>query len=58
LGMALDAPQENEEIFKVDSFEILVNDDAKPYASSNVLDYINTVEGEGFILQPESGQCC
>lgn len=56
--MALDEPQENEEIFKVDIFDILINEDAKPYTSGNILDYIRTIEGEGFTLQPESGQCC
>lgn len=58
MGMALDAPKENEETYKVDNLEILIDDNAKPYASKNVLDYLKSVDGEGFIIRPESGQCC
>ncbi len=56
--MALDEPKENEQPIQVNGIDLLVNSDAQPYTSGNILDYIQSSEGEGFIIQPESGQCC
>ena len=56
--MALDEPREGEQPFKVDGIDVLIGDDVKPYASGNVLDWVQAYGGEGFILQPESGSCC
>ena len=58
LGVALDEPREDEQPFKVDGIDVLIGDDVKPYASGNVLDWVQAYGGEGFVLQPESGSCC
>lgn len=56
--MALDEPAENETTVQVAGFEMLIDEKVRPYASGNILDYVNSHEGEGFVLHPESGQCC
>ncbi len=58
MGMALDEPSENEQAVEVDGIDILIADDVKPYASGNVLDWVETYGDAGFTLQPESGSCC
>lgn len=58
MGLALDEPEENEQTIEADGLDILISDDVKPYATGNVLDWVTALGGEGFILQPESGQCC
>jgi Fe-S cluster assembly iron-binding protein IscA len=58
LGMALDEPSENEQTVEVDGIDVLITDDVKPYASGNVLDWVDAYGDEGFTLQPESGSCC
>ena len=56
--MALDGPRENEQTVQVNGIDLLINSDAEPHTSGKILDYIQSPEGEGFIIQPESGQCC
>lgn len=58
MGMALDEPRENEDPVTVGSFEFLIADDVKPFASGQVLDWVKAFGGEGFVLQPESGSSC
>ena len=58
LGLALDGPRENEQTIKIDGVEILVNDDALPYATGSVIDYAGSPEGNGFTISSESGKCC
>ncbi len=57
MGMALDGPMESEEIHQVNGVDLLVNSDAKAHTSGKILDYITSPEGDGFIIQAESGQC-
>ena len=50
LGLALDELKENEETIQVNSIDLLMSDDVKPYADGNTLDYIQSPEGEGFVI--------
>lgn len=56
--MALDEPKENEQTVTADGLDILISEEAKPYAAGNILDWVQAFGGEGFILQPESGSTC
>jgi len=56
--MALDEPKENEQTVEADGFDILIEDEVKPFAAGNVLDWVSAFGGEGFVLQPKSGSAC
>lgn len=58
MGVALDEPREEEQTVPADGLDILVSDEVKPYASGNILDWVQAFGGEGFVLQPESGSTC
>ena len=50
LGLALDELKENEETIQVNSIDLLMSDNIKPYADGNIIDYIQSTEGEGFVI--------
>ena len=58
MGLALDEPTENEQTIPVNGVDVLIADEVKPFASGNVVDYIESSEGKGFIVRSESGQSC
>ena len=59
MGMALDEPQVDEKTVPVNGLDVLISDDVRPWADSNRIDYVRTPDGEGFIIEPQSGgQCC
>ena len=42
----------------VNGVDVLIADEVKPFASGNVVDYIESPEGNGFIVRSESGESC
>jgi len=50
LGLALDELSENEEITQVNSIDLLISDEVKPYTDGNKIDYMNLPDGEGFVI--------
>ena len=58
MGVALDEPKENEQTVEADGFDVLIADEVKPFATGNMLDWVKSIGGEGFVLRPESGGCC
>ncbi len=56
--MALDEPRKDEQTIQADGLEVLIGDDVKPFASGNVLDWVQAFGGEGYVIQPESGSSC
>ncbi len=48
--MALDELKENEETTQVNGLDVLISDEAKPYSDGNMIDYIQSTDGEGFII--------
>ena len=58
LGLALDELKENEETIKVNSIEVLISDEVKPYSDGSKIDYIQSTDGEGFVInQPGQTGC-
>ena len=64
MGLALDEPNEKEDTIQVNGIDLLISDDVKPAASANKIDYIESPEGEGFVIALKSGEsgcgesCC
>lgn len=56
--MALDEPKENEETIPADGLDILVADKVKSHVFGSTLDWVHTLQGEGFVLIPEKGRKC
>ena len=50
LGLALDELKENEHPIQVNSIDLLVSDNVKPYTDGNTIDYIQSMDGEGFVI--------
>ena len=50
MGLALDELSENEEITQVNSIDLLISDEVKPYTDGNKIDYMNLPDGEGFVI--------
>lgn len=58
MGMALDEPVENEQPLHINGLEVLIDDAIKPVTDGNILDYVKSPDGEGFVIAPESGSAC
>jgi len=57
LGLTLEESKE-EATEKVDGVELLLDEQIKPFASGQVVDYIDDqLRGTGFIIQAETGNC-
>ena len=50
LGLALDELKDNEDTIQVNSIDLLMSDNVKPYADGNTIDYIQSTNGEGFVI--------
>jgi Fe-S cluster assembly iron-binding protein IscA len=50
LGLALDELKENEETIHVNGIDVLISDMVRPYTDGNKVDYIQSIDGEGFIV--------
>ena len=50
MGLALDELKENEETTQVNSIDLLISDEDKPYSDGNTIDYIQSTDGEGFVI--------
>ena len=58
LGLALDEPNENEEITQINGIDVLISDEVKPFANRNIIDYLNPPDGEGFIISSTGQTYC
>jgi Fe-S cluster assembly iron-binding protein IscA len=58
LGLALDEPNENEDIIQINGIEVLISDVVKAFADRNTIDYVNLPDGEGFIITPAGYTYC
>ena len=56
MGLALDEPKEHEEPVQINGIDVLISDEVNSIASVKKIDYINSLDGEGFIIAPKSGQ--
>ena len=50
MGLALDELKENENTIQVNSIDLLVSDNVKPYTDGNTIDYIQSIDEEGFVI--------
>ena len=50
LGLALDELKENEETIQVNGIDLLISDEVKSYSDGNKIDYIQSMDGEGFVI--------
>ena len=50
LGLALDELKDNEETTQVNGIDLLISDEAKPYSDGNTIDYIQSTDGQGFVI--------
>ncbi len=58
LGLALDELKENEKTTQVNGIDVLISDEVKLYSDGNMIDYIKSAEGEGFVINnPEQTGC-
>jgi iron-sulfur cluster insertion protein len=51
LGLALDELRENEKTTLINGIDVLIADMVKPYSEGNKVDYVQTAEGAGFIIE-------
>ena len=58
LGLALDELKENEETTQVNGIDLLISDEAKPYSDGNTIDYIQSTDGEGFVIDKPGQTGC
>ena len=58
LGLALDEPQQDDETLRIEGIDILVDKRALPYAADSTVDYIDSLWGKGFTIQPAYGGAC
>jgi Fe-S cluster assembly iron-binding protein IscA len=58
LGLALEEPNDQDEIMTVDGLEVRVEKRAAGFVAQSVVDYIDSVWGRGFTIRPASGDCC
>ncbi len=58
LGLALDELKENEETTQVNSIDLLISDEAKPYSDGNTVDYIQSTGREGFVIDKPGQMGC
>jgi len=56
--LALDEPNENEEITQINGIDVLISKEVKPFADKNRIDYLNSPAGEGFIISSAEQTCC
>ena len=58
LGLALDELKENEETTQVNGIDLLISDEVKPYSDGSTINYIQSTDGEGFVIdQPGQTGC-
>jgi len=55
LGLALGEPNENEDTTQVNGIDVLIADTVKAFTDGNMIDYVNSPQGEGFVI---TGQAC
>jgi Fe-S cluster assembly iron-binding protein IscA len=48
--LALDELNENEATTHVNGLDVLISDMVKPYTDGNKIDYRQSIEGEGFVI--------
>lgn len=58
LGLALDELRENETAIQVNSINLLVSDNVKPFTGGNTIDYIQSMDGEGFVISKPGQSGC
>jgi len=58
LGLALDELKENEKTTQVNGIDLLISDEAKPYSDGNTIDYIQSTDGEGFVIDKPGQTGC
>ena len=50
MGLALDEPNENEKTTQVNGIDVLIADAVKVFADGNTIDYVNSPDGQGFVI--------
>ena len=58
MGLALDKPNENEDVIQVNGIKVLITSEIKTFADRNTIDYVNSPYGEGFVITPPGHSCC
>ena len=56
--MALDELNDAEQPLEVNEIKVLMDNQVKPFAAGQVIDYIQNAGGEGFAISPEMGDSC
>jgi Fe-S cluster assembly iron-binding protein IscA len=56
LGLALDEPNDNNEtVTIINGLEVIIDDQVAPYIAEQVVDYIDSRLGKGFVIRRASG---
>ena len=50
MGLALDEPNENEDTTQVNGIDILIAGPVKAFTDGNTTDYMNSPDGQGFVI--------
>ena len=59
MGLALEEPNDQDDLLSVDGIEVRVEKRAAGFADKSVVDYIDSVWGKGFTIRPAyGGDCC
>jgi Fe-S cluster assembly iron-binding protein IscA len=58
LGLALDEPQENEKSLQINEVAVLIEERIRPFTVDQILDYIHSHEGQGFVFTRAAGEGC
>jgi iron-sulfur cluster assembly protein len=58
-GFGFDDKKENDQVLPVDGFEVVVDPQSAPLLAGSIVDYVETLEGEGFsVTNPNARHGC
>jgi Fe-S cluster assembly iron-binding protein IscA len=55
--LTLDEPNAGEELTQVNGIDLLVAEEARPYADGSQVDFVTTPYGNRFIIRAQHGGC-
>ncbi len=58
LGLVLDELKENEETTQLNGIDLLISDEVKSYSDGNTINYIQSTDGEGFVIDKPGQTGC
>ena len=58
MGLALDEPNEQDQLMNVDNIDLRVTDAVKPLTENQLIDYIDSAHGRGLVIRANYSASC